>query len=72
MQRRAQERSHRRSWLQARRHYLLPSRLWACKQSKASITWRHIPVDGARTSQSRRTSQSYPSPFPNRSALSRD
>lgn len=31
--------------------------------SKASITWRHIPVDGARTSQGRRTAQSYPSPF---------
>jgi len=33
------------------------------RQSKGSITWRHVPVDGARTSQGRRTSQSYPSPF---------
>lgn len=38
------------------------------RQSKASITWRHIPVDGARTSQGR-TAQSYPSPFSNRPDL---
>lgn len=42
------------------------------QRSKASITWRHIPVDGARTSQSSRTAQSYPPPFSNRWALKRD